>query len=67
MYSQRHTLADLLWAVGATTDEVGAILGHTPAGSKATSIYGGSQPLDRPRELLAKVREWIPDAKLERT
>ena len=67
LYSQRHTLADLLRAVGATTDEVGAILGHTPAGSKATSIYGGSQPLDRPRELLAKVREWIPDAKLERT
>lgn len=67
LYSQRHTLADLLRAVGATTDEVGAILGHTPAGSKATSIYGGSQPLDRPRELLAKVRELIPDAKLERT
>ena len=66
LYSQRHTLADLLRAVGATTDEVGGILGHTPAGSKATSIYGGSQPLDRPRELLAKVRELIPDPKPER-
>lgn len=61
LYSQRHTLADLLRAVGATTDEVGGILGHTPAGAKATSIYGGTQPLDRPRELLAKVRELIPD------
>ncbi|MFI8372911.1 DUF6538 domain-containing protein [Pseudomonas helleri] len=62
LYSQRHTCADLLRAVHATTDEVGGILGHTPVGSKATSIYGGSQPLDRPRELLAKVRELIPDA-----
>lgn len=66
LYSQRHTCADLLRKVGATTDEVGGILGHTPAGSKATSIYGGSQPLDRPRELLAKVRELIPDPKPER-
>lgn len=61
LYSQRHTCADLLRAVGATTDEVGGILGHTPAGAKATSIYGGTQPLDKPRELLAKVREHIPD------
>lgn len=61
LYSQRHTCADLLRAVGATTDEVGGILGHTPAGAKATSIYGGSQPLDRPRALLVKVRELIPD------
>lgn len=61
LYSQRHTCADLLRAVGATTDEVGGILGHTPAGAKATSIYGGSQPLDRPRELLSKVRALIPD------
>ncbi|MBB3273447.1 integrase [Pseudomonas sp. OG7] len=60
LYSQRHSCADLLRAVGATTEEVGGILGHAPAGSKATSIYGGSQPLDRPRELLAKVREFLP-------
>lgn len=60
LYSQRHTCADLLRKVGATTDEVGGILGHTPAGAKATSIYGGSQPLDRPRELLEKVRALIP-------
>lgn len=60
LYSQRHTCADLLRKVGATTDEVGGILGHTPAGAKATSIYGGSQPLDRPRELLDKVRALIP-------
>jgi hypothetical protein len=61
LYSQRHTCADLLRDRGATTDEVGGILGHTPAGAKATSIYGGSQPLTRPRELLSKVRELIPD------
>lgn len=61
LYSQRHTCADLLREVGATTDEVGGVLGHTAAGSKATSIYGGSQPLTRPRELLSKVRELIPD------
>lgn len=61
LYSQRHTCADLLRAVGATTDEVGGILGHTPAGAKATSIYGGAQPLGRPRELLAKVRALIPE------
>ncbi|VVO43698.1 DUF6538 domain-containing protein [Pseudomonas fluorescens] len=60
LYSQRHTCADLLRAVGATAEEVGGVLGHTAAGSKATSIYGGSQPLDRPRELLEKVRELIP-------
>lgn len=60
LYSQRHTCADLLREVGATTDEVGGILGHTPAGAKATSIYGGSQPLTRPRELLEKVRALIP-------
>ncbi|EFW81300.1 DUF6538 domain-containing protein [Pseudomonas savastanoi] len=61
LYSQRHTLADLLREVGATPDEVGGILGHTATGSKATSIYGGKQSLSRPRELLAKVREHIPD------
>jgi integrase len=61
LYSQRHTCADLLRAVGATAEEVGGVLGHTAAGSKATSIYGGSQPLVRPRELLSKVRELIPD------
>ena len=60
LYSQRHTCADLLRAVGATAEEVGGVLGHTAAGSKATSIYGGSQPLDRPRELLEKVRALIP-------
>ena len=61
LYSQRHTCADLLRAVGATAEEVGGVLGHTAAGAKATSIYGGSQPLTRPRELLSKVRELIPD------
>lgn len=60
LYSLRHTCADLLRAVGATAEEVGGVLGHTAAGSKATSIYGGSQPLVRPRELLSKVRELIP-------
>ena len=60
LYSQRHTCADLLRAVGATAEEVGGVLGHTAAGSKATSIYGGSQPLTRPRELLEKVRALIP-------
>ncbi|AZO84047.1 hypothetical protein BOO88_08560 [Stutzerimonas stutzeri] len=60
LYSQRHSFADLLRDAGATSDEVGSILGHTPAGAKATSIYGGSQPLDRARELLQKVRELIP-------
>ncbi|CAI9005542.1 Tyr recombinase domain-containing protein [Pseudomonas chlororaphis] len=60
LYSQRHTCADLLRAVGATAEEVGGVLGHTAAGAKATSIYGGSQPLDRPRELLEKVRAFIP-------
>ncbi|MNG29494.1 hypothetical protein D3C84_1149280 [compost metagenome] len=60
LYSQRHTCADLLRAVGATAEEVGGVLGHTAAGAKATSIYGGSQPLDRPRELLEKVRVLIP-------
>ena len=60
LYSQRHTCADLLRAVGATAEEVGGVLGHTAAGAKATSIYGGSQPLDRPRELLEKVRALIP-------
>lgn len=61
LYSQRHTCADLLRAVHATAEEIGGILGHTAAGSKATSIYGGSQPLDRPRGLLAAVRAMIPD------
>lgn len=61
LYSQRHTLADLLRAVGATSEEVGGVLGHTAAGSKATSIYGGSQPLNRARELLEKVRELVPE------
>ncbi|WP_460075928.1 DUF6538 domain-containing protein [Pseudomonas sp. H2_C01] len=60
LYSQRHTCADLLRVVGATAEEVGGVLGHTAAGSKATSIYGGSQPLVRPRELLEKVRALIP-------
>ncbi len=60
LYSQRHTCADLLRVVGATAEEVGGVLGHTAAGAKATSIYGGSQPLDRPRELLEKVRALIP-------
>lgn len=60
LYSQRHSCADLLRHVQATGEEVGGILGHTAAGAKATSIYGGSQPLDRPRELLGKVRELIP-------
>ncbi|MBP5062046.1 hypothetical protein HUT27_07390 [Pseudomonas chlororaphis] len=60
LYSQRHTCADLLRAVGATAEEVGGVLGHTAAGSKATSIYGGSQPLVRPRELLEMVRVLIP-------
>jgi integrase len=60
LYSQRHTCADLLRAVGATAEEVGGVLGHTAAGAKATSIYGGSQPLVRPRELLEKVRALIP-------
>ena len=61
LYSQRHSFADLMRDAGATSDEVGALLGHTPAGAKATSIYGGAQPLDRLRELLAKVRELVPD------
>jgi hypothetical protein len=60
LYSQRHSCADLLRHVQATGEEVGGILGHTAAGAKATSIYGGSQPLDRPRELLGKVRALIP-------
>lgn len=61
LYSQRHTCADLLRSVQATAEEIGGILGHTPVGSKATSIYGGSQPLDRPRGLLSAVRALIPD------
>lgn len=56
LYSLRHTCADLLRAAGASNDEVGGVLGHAAKGSKATSIYGGTAPLDRPRELLAKVR-----------
>ncbi|VVP75440.1 hypothetical protein PS918_01790 [Pseudomonas fluorescens] len=60
LYSQRHSFADLMRDAGATSEEVGGVLGHTAAGAKATSIYGGSQPLDRARELLQKVRELIP-------
>ncbi|MFV3412238.1 DUF6538 domain-containing protein [Pseudomonas sp. NY15436] len=59
LYSLRHTCADLLRAAGALREEVGGVLGHTAEGSKATSIYGGKAPLDRPRELLAKVRELL--------
>ncbi len=59
LYSLRHTCADLLRAAGATPDEVGGVLGHTAAGSKATSIYGGAAPLARPRELLGKVRNLL--------
>ncbi|MCY1529359.1 hypothetical protein D9M68_644980 [compost metagenome] len=59
LYSLRHTCADLLRAVGATPDEVGGVLGHTAKGSKATSIYGGKAPLDRPRALLAEVRDLL--------
>ncbi len=59
LYSLRHTCADLLRAAGATHDEVGGVLGHAAKGSKATSIYGGRAPLDRPRELLAKVRDLL--------
>jgi integrase len=57
LYSLRHTCADLLRAAGATKEEVGGVLGHTASGSKATSVYGGKAELDRPRELLARVRE----------
>lgn len=59
LYSLRHTCADLLRAAGATPDEVGGVLGHAAKGSKATSIYGGMAPLDRPRELLANVRKLL--------
>lgn len=59
LYSLRHTCADLLRAAGATGEEVGAVLGHAGKGSKATSIYGGTAPLDRPRLLLSKVRELL--------
>ena len=59
LYSLRHTCADLLRAAGATPDEVGGVLGHAAKGSKATSIYGGKAPLDRPRELLVKVRNLL--------
>lgn len=59
LYSLRHTCADLLRAAGATPDEVGGVLGHAAAGSKATSVYGGTAPLARPRELLAKVRNLL--------
>ncbi|KPY87837.1 MULTISPECIES: DUF6538 domain-containing protein [Pseudomonas syringae group] len=59
LYSLRHTCADLLRAVGASGEEVGAVLGHTSKGSRATSIYGGSAPLDRPRALLAAVRNLL--------
>ncbi|WP_032616731.1 hypothetical protein, partial [Pseudomonas avellanae] len=52
-----NSLACRLWV----TYFENSTLGHTPAGAKATSIYGGTQPLDKPRELLAKVREHIPD------
>lgn len=57
LYSLRHTCADLLRAAGASKEEVGGVLGHTASGSKATSVYGGKAELDRPRELLARVRE----------
>lgn len=60
LYSFRHTCADLLRAVGASGEEVGGVLGHTAGGSKATSIYGGTAPLDRPRALLAAVRDLLP-------
>lgn len=59
LYSLRHTCADLLRAAGATKEEVGGVLGHTASGSKATSVYGGKAQLDRPRELLAKVRDLL--------
>lgn len=59
LYSLRHTCADLLRAAGATSDEVGGVLGHTATGSKATSVYGGKAPLVRPRELLGKVRDLL--------
>lgn len=56
LYSARHTAADLLRAAGASDAEVGGILGHTQAGNKHTGVYGGTAPLTRQRELLAKVR-----------
>ena len=59
LYSLRHTCADLLRAAGATKEEVGGVLGHTASGSKTTSVYGGKAQLDRPRELLAKVRNLL--------
>ncbi len=59
LYSLRHTCADLLRAAGASKEEVGGVLGHTASGSKATSVYGGKARLDRPRELLARVRELL--------
>ena len=59
LYSARHTAADLLRAAGASDAEVGGILGHTQSGNKHTGVYGGTAPLTRQRELLARVRELL--------
>lgn len=59
LYSLRHLCADLLRAVQADHHELQAIMGHASAGSKATSVYGGRQPLERQRQILDKVREHI--------
>lgn len=59
LYGLRHTCADLLRAVGAEHQELQGILGHAAEGSKATSVYGGRQPLNRQRQILDKVRELI--------
>lgn len=49
----RHTIAARLRAVGVSDEDSGALLGHAPG--TVTGGYGGSQPLARKLDTLAKL------------